>query len=311
MENLWQIGQKINIEASRVRLCEPMRLHTTFRIGGPADLFVEVRSAEELSRCLAVLDREGLPWFILGGGANILVGDKGIRGAVLHLGGMDSLRPAEGGIWAESGTSVDRLCMEFLARGLGGVENFYGMPGSLGGAVYMNARCYDQDISSSILGLVALSPRGEVRELAVDPKDGALWSYKRSPFQPSGPYAGWTVLSALMAGIPSDASRVASIMRSRRQDRISKGHYDFPSAGSMFKNDRSFGMPSGVLIDRLGLKGCGIGDAGVSVRHGNIFVNLGQATATDMRSLISLVQEKVLKAYGRSLEPEVLQIGEF
>ncbi|TXT43882.1 MAG: UDP-N-acetylmuramate dehydrogenase [Spirochaetes bacterium] len=292
-----------------------MRCHTTFGIGGPADLFVEVQSPEELGRCVRVLSREGIPWFILGGGANLLVGDRGIRGAVLHMGKMDAIRPLADSLWVDAGCSVDRVCLEFLARGLGGLENFFGMPGSIGGALYMNARCYEQDIAPSVRDILALSPQGNLASLSVDPAlvpaISGQWAYKVSPFQPGGIYSGWIIVSARLAAQPSDGARLASVMRSRRLDRIAKGHYAYPSAGSMFKNDRRFGVPSGVLIDRLGLKGFRIGDAGVSEQHGNIFVNLGAATAADMRALIEFVQEKVLATHGFLLEHEVLLVGEF
>jgi UDP-N-acetylmuramate dehydrogenase len=231
------------------------------------------------------------------------------------MGKMAAIRPLADSLWVEAGCSVDNICLEFLARGLGGLENFFGMPGSLGGALYMNARCYEQDIAPSVREILALSPQGNLSILPPDPSGprgpAGQWAYKVSPFQPSGLYAGWTIVSARLAAQPSDGARLASIMRSRHLDRIAKGHYAYPSAGSMFKNNRNFGVPSGVLIDRLGLKGFRIGDAAISKHHANIFVNLGAAKAADMRSLIELVQEKVLASSGFLLEPEVLQVGEF
>jgi UDP-N-acetylmuramate dehydrogenase len=231
---------------------------------------------------------------------------------------MAAIRPLADSLWVEAGCSVDKVCLEFLARGLGGLENFFGMPGSIGGALYMNARCYEQDIAPSVREILALSPRGDLTVLPPNPADPADsrdpvagWAYKVSPFQPSGFYAGWTIVSARLAAQPLDGAHLASIMRSRRLDRIAKGHYAYPSAGSMFKNNRDFGLPSGVLIDRLGLKGLRIGDAAISRQHANIFVNLGAAKAADMKALVELVQEKVLDSYGFLLEPEVLQVGEF
>lgn len=285
-----------------------MAAHTTFGIGGPADLFIRVASPAKLLRMLAYLENEGIPTFILGGGANILVGDKGIRGVVLDLSGLSWARDSEAGLWAGAGISVDRLCENALALERAGLENFYGMPGSLGGALYMNARCYEKDFSELIASISIISPGGEARTLDLSPDQ---WSYKKSPFQPSGMYAGWIITGATLDLRPGEAESIAGIMRARRLDRMAKGHYRLPSAGSVFKNNRSFGKPTGAILDSLGLKGTRIGNALVSSWHANIFVNAGNAKASDMRALIETAQEKVFSAYSFELEPEVLYIGEF
>ncbi|MCX7027576.1 MAG: UDP-N-acetylmuramate dehydrogenase [Spirochaetes bacterium] len=308
MKNLCQIAQKINIGPERVHFGEPMKNHTSFRIGGPADLFVEPGSLAELEAALGVLRAEEVPFFVLGGGANILVGDRGIRDAVLSLGGLTQLSRRSGGIWAEAGIPIDLLCENCLAFGLSGLENFYGMPGSLGGALYMNARCYEMDISGIAEEILALSPEGEIRSFAFSPD---AWSYKHSPFQPGGRLEGWIVAGALFRLEEKDGPGIAAVMRARKKDRISKGHYRWPSAGSMFKNDRRFGKPTGAILDSLGLRGFRIGDAAVSPIHANIFVNLGSAKASDMKALIEYAAEKAFSAYGFRLEPEVCFVGMF
>jgi UDP-N-acetylmuramate dehydrogenase len=203
---------------------------------------------------------------------------------------------------------VDRLCEEALSRELEGIENFYGMPGSLGGAVYMNARCYEKDISDLIDAVTLVSPSGEIATIHPEP---GQWAYKKSPFQPGGSWEGWIIADATLCLRQGKAENIAGIMRSRKLDRVAKGHYRLPSAGSAFKNDRSFGRPTGAILDSLGLKGTRIGDAAISAWHANIFVNEGKATATEMRALIEKAMDMALSAYGFKLEPEVLFVGEF
>ena len=285
-----------------------MAPHTTFGIGGPADMFIEIASAAELARAIATLNQEGIPRFTLGGGANILVGDKGIRGAVLDLSGLGWARGMDRGIGAGAGISVDRLCEQALAFEWEGLENFYGMPGSLGGALYMNARCYEKDFSKFIETIAAVSPEGMIE--TVRPQPGQ-WSYKRSPFQPEGVWSGWIIAGATFKLASGNAERIAGIMRSRKLDRTAKGHYRMPSAGSVFKNNRDFGKPTGLILDSLGMKGMRIGDAAISPWHANIFINAGNASAGDMKALIGMAQERAFSAYGFRLEPEVLFVGEF
>ena len=285
-----------------------MKTHTSFRIGGPCDLFLEPGSMAELESALTVLRAEGQPIFILGGGANLLVGDRGIRGAVVHLGGLRAISRRGEALWAEAGVPIDLLCEDCLARGLSGLEDFYGMPGSLGGALFMNARCYEKDFASVTKQITAISPLGEVRNFA---QSAEGWSYKFSPFQAGGSLEGWIVTGACLALVQGDAAATASTMVSRKRDRMAKGHYAWPSAGSMFKNDRRFGKPTGAVLDGLGLRGFRIGDAAVSPLHANIFINLGSATASDMRKLIDLATARTWSAYGINLEPEVRFIGTF
>jgi len=315
MEKLWQIARKINMDPARILQSEPMAKHTSFGIGGPADYFLKINSVSELARIMKALNDEGESFFLLGGGANILVGDRGIRAWVLDIREVSGsgLRPQKNSadrplLFAGAGISIDGLCEEALALELEGLENFYGMPGSLGGAIYMNARCYEKDISEFLSSLEAISPQGELHIL--DPFS-QTWTYKRSPFQPGGAWEGFIVTGASFSLCKGDALAIASVMRSRKADRVSKGHYRYPSAGSMFKNDRAFGKPTGAILDSLGFKGRRRGDAAVSPWHANIFVNLGKASASDMRLLIEDAQEAAFKAYGFRLEPEVLFVGEF
>jgi UDP-N-acetylmuramate dehydrogenase len=308
MKNLWHIAQKINMGRIETRFNEPMALHTTLKIGGAADLFISISSILDLTYTIKVLAKENVPWFILGKGANILVGDNGIRGAVIDVTSMRAMQNSTGSIFASCGVSIDTLCEQALASGLSGIENFYGMPGSLGGSIFMNARCYETEIVSAIESILAISPSGDIETHTVSNEE---WSYKRSPYQPGRRHAGFCIAGAVLSLKPSDPVKISSIMRLRKMDRIGKGHYRFPSAGSMFKNDRSIGTSTGVLIDSLGLRGFRIGDAAISNDHANIFINLGKASAKEMLALIDFTQKKVLDDLGFALEPEVLTIGDF
>jgi len=330
-----------------------MSRHTSYGIGGPADAFVLPSEPESASFLLAAARAEGIPLFVLGGGANILVGDRGIRGIVLDTSALRSVtedQTAEGRtlLGAGAGIPIDELCLEALARGLGGLEDFFGMPGSVGGAVFMNARCYEREMSQvlawvlSTRGVEAVDDRGALtrRSVSSEPdsavsrplesrretaragrdKDNASaspWGYKRSPYQPDRGVTGGggeLILEATFRLTRLDdegAARSAAVMRGRRADREAKGHYRLPSAGSVFKNDRSFGAPAGKLLDGLGLRGRRIGDAMVSPWHANIFVNAGHACAADMRALVEMAQAEARAKLHLELEPEVLMVGEF
>jgi len=308
METLWQISQKINIDPRRILSNEPMSRHTTFQIGGPADIFLTVASLNELSSALSFFRGRGIPCFVLGGGSNLLVGDRGIRGAVLDLSGMRGCARIGTVIKAQAGCSVEALCEEALAGGLGGLEDFYGLPGTAGGAIFMNARCYERDFSASVNTITAMSPEGIIRTI---PTAELRWAYKKSLFQPGEALDGWIILSADFQLAPADAGTVASIMRMRKTDRMMKGHYRYPSAGSLFKNNRAFGKPTGAILESLGLKGYRIGDAGIATFHANIFINYGKASARDMLTLIQTARDKARQKLGIELEPEVLMVGEF
>ncbi len=290
-----------------------MARHCSFRIGGPAEALVRPRDATSAAALFAAARGEGIPLFVLGAGANILVGDRGIRGIVLDSGALASVRaePAGGGravLVAEAGLSMDELCLEALCRGLGGLEDFAGMPGTVGGSAFMNARCYEREMSQ-VLAWVESAGAGGVTERRS--LDGAEWSYKRSPYQAGGARAGALILGAAFSLEPADPSVLAAAMRRRRADREAKGHYRLPSAGSVFKNDRAFGKPTGKILDELGFRGRRMGGAAVSDWHANIFVNSGGATAADMRALIELARDEARARLGIELEPEVLMVGEF
>ncbi|HUW41073.1 MAG TPA: UDP-N-acetylmuramate dehydrogenase [Rectinemataceae bacterium] len=312
MPTLRDFLEKINIRAE-IGFGESMASHCSFGIGGPADAFVRPLDAEAAAELFAAARAEGIPLFVLGGGANILVGDRGIRGIVLDMGGLAALRfeALEDGrvlLAAGAGLDVDDLCLEALCRGLGGLEDFAGMPGTVGGSAFMNARCYEREFSQVLAWVESAGAGGKPLRRTLDPSE---WAYKRSPYQPGGARSGELILAAAFSLAPAEPAALAAAMRGRRADREAKGHYRLPSAGSVFKNDRALGAPTGKILDELGFRGRRIGAAAVSDWHANIFVNTGGAAAADMRALIELARDEARSRLGVELEPEVLMVGEF
>ncbi|MDR1948261.1 MAG: UDP-N-acetylmuramate dehydrogenase [Spirochaetaceae bacterium] len=332
MSKLSEFVEKINSRTGftgTFRFDEPMAAHTSFRVGGPADLLIRpdgdcfLRYAAEL---LPAARAEGIPVFILGAGANLLVADRGIRGIVLDTGGWSGwdepggtdpkdpggTDPAGGTdpggksavIRVRSGTAVDALAGATAALGWGGLEFLAGMPGSVGGAVWMNARCYGRSVSDILLETEILDGGGNRLDLPCRQED---FAYKKSPFQDRE----LLILSARFALEARPPAAIREEMEGHRRDREAKGHYRFPSAGSVFKNHRALGKPMGQIIDELGLRGLSAGGAAVAPFHGNIIINTGNATAADIRALTGEVAARVKAATGFSPEPEIRFVGDW
>lgn len=315
-------------ELAEIRTAEPMKNHTTLRIGGPADTFCVPPSIELLCSMLSFCKAEHIPCFVLGGGANVLVGDKGIRGVVLSTEALtgysitctntscglqtNTLSSAPGEphavVRAEAGLPIAHLAEILAHEGWSGFEFTASLPGTLGGAVFMNARCYNHEIADILKCVQCYNP--DTHSINSVERREHTWEYKRTPFMQEGALASCIIVSAEFFITKRAPQDIYNEMNTYTQDRIAKGHFDYPSAGSMFKNNRAFGRPTGMILDELGFCGKRIGDAMVSPRHANIFVNAGNATAHDMLSLIKLAQEAALKHFGFALEPEVVFIGE-
>ena len=303
MPSVKKIEGKINIRGA-LRENELMAAHTTFRVGGPADLFAVPIDAQDLATLFGFCRDHDLPAFILGGGANILVSDHGIRGMVIDMSRFNTLSIDNGTLSVGAGLAVSDAAAWCADRGYAGIHFLYAMPGSVGGAVWMNARCYDGEIFDVLEWVDLLSRDGTERRYTPIAAD---FAYKVSPFQSDDAVI-------LRCGIRLTAQEPDSVweqMRGYQADRDSKGHFAAPSAGSLFKNDRAFGAPSGVIIDRLGLRGLRVGGAQVSPRHANIIINTGTATATDIDQLATHVEEAVFTAFGFRLEREVLRVGDW
>lgn len=299
---------------------EPMKLHTTLRIGGPADIFCVPPSIETFCNILSCCEEAHIPYFILGGGANLLVGDRGIRGVVISTELLTSYtittasqpmqeRPANAVVSAEAGLSIAHLAEQLAQESWSGFEFSASLPGTVGGAVYMNARCYNHEIADILTRVYFFNPKTLTSNFIE--RNQNPWEYKKTPFMPGGAYESCIILKAEFRVTQRNKNEVLQEMECYTQDRLAKGHFDFPSAGSMFKNNHSFGKPTGMILDELNFRGKRIGDAMVSPKHANIFVNAGNATARDMLALIELAQSEALKHYGFLLEPEVVFVGEF
>ncbi len=285
-----------------IRFNEPMSRHTSFQVGGPADVLLTPQSQDDIVAAIGLA--RDYPFFYLGAGANILVADKGIRGVVVDMTGLDSCAADGTTIVAEAGAAVSDASMLAAEHGLTGIEFIYAMPGSVGGAVWMNARCYGKSISEVLTFVDVVTENGE--RCRMNPA-GEEFAYKQSPFQKKQ----WAIIRAGFTLAPGDRVKILATMKEHRLDREAKGHFAAPSVGSIFKNNRQFGMPSGKLIDSLSLRGETLGGARVSESHANIIVNSGGATATDIRELIRLIERKVREAYGFELEQEVLLVGDW
>jgi UDP-N-acetylmuramate dehydrogenase len=328
MNTLRKFIEKINREGqfSGV-LCydEPMSRHTTFKVGGKADAWV--RPEKETfpiyaAKLLEAAGEEGVPVFILGGGANIVVGDSGIRGIVLDTGAWQGspnklaldkpvkseegrLSPTSSALSVRllSGAPVDSTVDQLAAEGVSGLEFLAGMPGSVGGAIWMNARCYERSVSDALIETEILDEDCRKQVIPFRPED---FSYKKSPFQGRKVL----ILSGRFAVGRREPVKISDEMAVYRRDRVEKGHYRFPSAGSAFKNNRDFGEPTGRIIDQLGLRGLKVGGAQVAPWHGNIIINTGGATAADIKLLAAEVAKRVKEERGFDLESEILFIGE-
>jgi len=300
---------------------EPMKEHTAFKVGGPADCLLLPYGDNFPSFCAALFEsarNNKIPVFILGGGANIVVSDKGIRGIVLDMrewkGQLGENNEKE--IVFKSGTSIEAACDAAFCSGLSGLEFLAGMPGTIGGAVYMNARCYGSEISD-ILNWTEIIPCAECgiknedlkncKIKRIYTKEAGGFGYKQSPYQKMD----CLILSASFKVNKGDKDKISFLMEQNKTDRRTKGHYLFPSAGSVFKNNHEFGKPTGAIIDELGLKGLKSGGAQVAEFHGNFIINCGNASAADIRSLIDEITVIAKEKKGISLEPEVLFIGDW
>ena len=281
---------------------EPMTKHTSFHIGGPAELMAQPQSEAELQSLLLKAAEAAVPVTLVGNGSNLLVRDKGIRGLVIKLGSMLRDIKVSGNVLTfGSGVSLAQASRKAAELGLSGMEFAVGIPGSIGGAVYMNAGAYDGEMSKVVKSVRVMDAAGEVSELSAGELD---FGYRHSALQGSGKIVT-SVTVELTAG---DKQAIAEKMADFSNRRITKQPLELPSAGSMFK--RPPGYFAGTLIDQTGLKGYTVGGAQVSTKHAGFVVNIGGATAADVLQLISDVQAKVFAAHGVKLEPEVLVLGE-
>lgn len=277
---------------------------TTFRIGGPADLLIDL-PATAAAPIIALCHTEHIPTLFIGNGSNLLVGDRGIRGAVLRLTAEEPILQPElgdGVLYAPAGMQLKDLCRFARDHSLTGLEFAFGIPGTVGGAVYMNAGAYGGEMSQVVKLAHCITPEGEMGMLnAAELELG----YRHSALMDKG-YVVTGVTLQLQAG---DYDTIAATMKDLMGRRREKQPLEYPSAGSFFK--RPTGYFAGALVEQTGLKGFRVGDAQVSEKHAGFVINRGAATAAQMQELCRQVQEKVYEAHGVRLEPEVRFLGEF
>lgn len=297
-KNLFEI-----IDGEKVLLNEPMKKHTTFRIGGPADYFVVPTAVEEVKAVVTLCEKTGMPYYVIGNGSNLLVADKGFRGVIIQIYKAMNQVSVEGNvITAQAGASLAQIAMEALNKELSGFEFAAGIPGTLGGAVRMNAGAYGGEIKDVMVKATVLTKDGQIIELSNAEME---FGYRTSIIESTG----HIVLEATIELQNGTREEIKAVMDDLREKRVSKQPLEFPSAGSTFK--RPEGHFAGKLIQDAGLKGFQIGGAQVSEKHSGFVINVGNATAADVMELMKQVNEKVTAQFGVSLEPEVRRIGEF
>lgn len=287
-----------------LRADEPMARHTTFQIGGPADRFLTVENAAQLQGLLSCLRQAGIPYLVLGKGSNLLVSDKGIRGAVLHLGGdfkKVEVLPDGRTLRAGAGAPLASVCALARERSLTGLEFAWGIPGSVGGGAYMDAGAYGGEMRDVVSRVLHLGPDGAPGEAR---GEELCFGYRKSRYT-----GGEDIITAVEFTLqPGDPAAIAGKMEELMGRRKDKQPYDMPSAGSVFKRPQN-GFAA-ALIEQCGLKGRRVGGAQVSEKHAGFIVNTGGATCQDVLELISVIRKTVEEQTGTCLECEVRVTGE-
>lgn len=287
----------------RIYKKELMKNFTSFRIGGEADIIAEPKDIKELVELIKFLRNKGIIFYILGNGTNVLVSDKGIRGCVVHIGKNLSKSKVNGTkIEAEAGTLLSDIAQLALKNKLQGFEQLSGIPGSIGGAVAMNAGAYDREIKDVVTSVNAINDQGRVVKLT---KDALDFSYRRSVILEKG----FIITSVTINLQPGDKNEIKANMEKYDTLRKNKQPLEFPSAGSTFK--RPEGKYAALLIKDSNLVGESIGDAEVSSKHAGFIINKGNATANDVYKLMNLIKNDVKTYFNVDLEPEIKLWGKF
>jgi len=281
---------------------EPMKEHTTFKIGGPVDLMILPRDVQELKLSVDICRENQIPMLVMGRGSNLLVRDKGIRGVVIKLdSNFNAIQIHGGDIWAQAGIMIAELARIAANESLTGLEFAEGIPGSLGGAVAMNAGAYDGEMQDIIAEVEAISPTGDIKKY-LPPDIG--FAYRKSCFQNNG----CIVTAALLQLSAGNKDQIQQKMLDYAHRRREKQPLGYPSAGSVFK--RPAGIYVGPMIEKLGFKGHKIGGAEVSSQHAGFIVNTADAKASDVLQLIEKIQKAARERYGVELHPEIRVVGE-
>jgi len=302
--SLYKELEKIASDKTKITYDEIMANHTSFKIGGKADCFAVVNSEEELIQILKYLKNNNIPVFIMGNGSNLLVSDNGIRGVVIKLGEEFKKMSCEGTyINVGAACSMNALAQGALENSLTGFEWALGIPGTVGGAVYMNAGAYGGSMEDVIYETIYLDDEFNIRTLS---NEGHKFGYRKSSFK-SGRIKG-IILKTVIKLEMGKKEEIWANMQKYIGARIDKQPLNMPSAGSVFK--RPDGHYVGKMIEELGLKGFSIGGAQVSTKHAGFIVNTGNATSKDIKELIAYIKTKVKEKYDVELETEILEVGE-
>ena len=279
---------------------EPMCKHTTFHIGGNADVFITASSAEQVKTIISAADKYNVPLFCIGRGSNLLVSDKGIEGAVISLAGINDISVKGNRITAGAGVPLSALCIAAREASLSGIEFAFGIPGSVGGALFMNAGAYGGEMSNVVVSAECVDKTGNIRTLSHD--EMAL-GYRTSIFKDEE----LLIISVTVELEKAEKADIAALMEKYASSRKEKQPLESPSAGSTFK--RPQGHFAGALIESSNLKGTCCGGAQVSTKHAGFVINKGNATCADVRELIKKIQDTVLEHDGVKLETEVIFVG--
>ncbi len=287
----------LNIEYT---LNEPMSRHTTFKIGGAADVFIKIKTVDELKLVIGTAQDFNLPYFVIGKGSNLLVSDKGIEGVVISLEHLNNIKIDANTVTCGAGVGLMTLCSAAQKAGLSGLEFAFGIPGTVGGALYMNAGAYGGEMSQVVTSATALDSDGNIIKFNLEQMK---LGYRTSAFKSTD----LIILEVVFKLTAADTGEIKAKMDDFFARRRDKQPLEYPSAGSTFK--RPEGYFAGALIEQNNLKGVSVGGAEVSTKHAGFIINKGGATANDVRALIKHVQNTVKTADGVELEPEVIFVG--
>ncbi len=298
MAELHVLTHMLDDEQIRWKANEPLREHCTFRIGGNASVFVMPDTNEKLCKAISLCRKSEVRYYLLGNGSNVLFSDNGYTGAVIDVSAVENRLEirTDGTVRASAGVMLSRVCLAALEAGLTGLEFAYGIPGTVGGAVYMNAGAYGGEVVDVLQSVEVLNHSGEIEQR---PASMLELGYRRSMFERTGE----CILSATFAlrpGVPEEIRARMEDLMGRRKD---KQPLDKPNAGSTFK--RPAGAFAGALIDQCGLRGYRVGDAAISEKHCGFVVNLGQATCAQVLELCDQVSGIVKEMTGYQLEKEI------
>ena len=296
---------------------EPMNKHTSFKVGGPARYFVKAENLDDLKKALDLAREKGIPFFILGNGTNLLVSDKGFDGVIITLAGdFSSIEDLGNGAFkVGAAVPLGRFARSVLKQGFAGIHKLAGIPGTLGGAIYMNAGAYGQEIGTCCTQVTVLDSDGNIREFAASE---CGFEYRQSIFQKnSAIILSATFLLPTAASLGKTTADLEAELAECMAKRKASQPLNMPNAGSTFKRlsvgaaDTPAQIAPGYYIEQAGLKGYRIGDAEVSTVHANFIVNAGGATASDIKQLSEFVQQKVTEKFGIKLHREIILLGDF